>query len=87
MFCSLLIKEKNFLLKKRPTDYNPNSFWIVTVQDWPKTSPANDYCPLKAIDFSKVADIDNFSCKLKNIFCIFDNQRVKLARNVFAEHS
>ena len=45
MFCSLLLE------KKRPTDYNPNSFWIVTVQDCPKTSPAKAYCPLGTADF------------------------------------
>ena len=45
--------------KKRPTDCNPNSFWIVTVQDWPKTSPANAYCTLGTIDFSNIVDLDN----------------------------
>ena len=59
MFCSLLIKKGPFLKKKRPTGYNPNYFWVVTVQDWPKTSPANAYRPLVTIDFSNVVDIDN----------------------------
>ena len=59
MFCSLLLKKSLFFfLKKRPTDYNPIS-WIVTVQEWPKTSPANTYSPLGTIDFSNVVDIDN----------------------------
>ena len=58
MFCSLLLKKVFFLKKKRPTDYNP-IFWIVTVQEGPKTSPANTYCPLGTIDFSNVVDIDN----------------------------
>ena len=52
-------KKKEFFFIKRPTDYNPNSFWIVTVQDWLKTSPANAFFPLGEIDFSKVVDIDN----------------------------
>ena len=58
MFCSLLLKKVHFS-KKRPTDCNPNSFRIVTVQDWPKISPANAYCPLGTIDFSNIVDIDN----------------------------
>ena len=45
--------------KKRPTDCNPNYFWILTVQDWPKTSPANAYYPLGLIDFWNIVDIDN----------------------------
>ena len=49
----------SFFKKKGATDCNPNSFWIVTVQDWPKTNPANAYCPLGAIDFSNIVDIDN----------------------------
>ena len=49
----------SFFQKKRPTEFNPNSFWIVAVQDWPKTSPANAYCPLGTIDFSSVVDIDS----------------------------
>ena len=63
MFCSFLFKKDVFFLKKkRPTDCNPTSFWIVTVQDWPRTSPANALCPLGplgTIDFSNVVDIDN----------------------------
>ena len=60
MFCSLLLKKKYFFLKKKKTDWlQPDFFWIVTVQEWPKTSPANIYCPLGAIDFSNVVDIDN----------------------------
>ena len=58
MFCSLLLKKSLFFLKK--TDcLQPDFFWIVTVQEWPKTSPANTYCPLGTIDFSYVVDIDN----------------------------
>ena len=62
MFCSLLLKKSLFFFKKkkRPTDYNPIFFWIVTVQEWPKTTPVNTYCPLRTIDFSNVVDIDNF---------------------------
>ena len=62
MFCSLLLKKG--LSKKGPTDCNPNSFWIVTVQDWPKTSPANANCPLETIDFSNIVDIDNLSVEI-----------------------
>ena len=57
----LYCKKKVFFQKKRPTDCNLNSFWIVTVQDWPKTSPANACCPLGTIDFSNIVDIDNLT--------------------------
>ena len=40
-----LINLKKVDLNKRPTDYNPNAFWILTVQDWAKTSPANAVRP------------------------------------------
>ena len=53
------------------TDYNPNSFWIVTVQDWPKTRPANAYCPSGTIEFSNVVHIDNL---------LVENSPVKLAK-------
>ena len=49
----------SFYEKKRPTDCNLNSFWILTVHDWPKTSPAKAYCPLGTIDFSNIKNTDN----------------------------
>ena len=56
----IIKKSLSFFLKKiTPTDYNPIFFWIVTVQEWPKTIPANTFCPLGTIDFSNVVDIDN----------------------------
>ena len=48
---------------KKPTDDNPNYFWIVTVQDWYKTSPANADCPLGLFNFWNVIDIDNLLVK------------------------
>ena len=33
-------------------------FWIVTVQDWYTTSPANDDYPLGVFNFSNFIDID-----------------------------
>ena len=82
MFCSLLFKKSLFFLKKKKTDWlQPDFFWIVTVQEWPKTTPVNTYCPLRTIDFSNVVDIDNFCVETQNKFCFFDNQRVKLAKN------
>ena len=75
----------------RRTDCNPNSFWIVTVQDWLKTSPANAYCPLGTIDFLNIVDIDNLLVEnSEKKFCIFDNKQVKLAKNgkiLITEHS
>ena len=59
MFCSLLLKKSLFLKKKKDRLITNQFFWIVTVQEWPKTSPANTYCPLGTNDFSNVVDIDN----------------------------
>ena len=91
IFCSLLLKRGLFFfLKKRPTDCNPNSFSIVTVQDWTKTRPANAYCPLVTIDFSNIVDIDNLLVENSKKICIFDIKRVKLAKNgevLITEHS
>ena len=43
MFCYLInIKKFEFFLNKKPVDDNPIHFWIVTVQDWYRTSPAFD---------------------------------------------
>ena len=58
MFCSLLLKKKPFF-KKKDQLITTRFFWIVTVQEWLKTSPANTFCPLGTIDFSNVVDIDN----------------------------
>ena len=80
IFCSFLLK-KDLFLEKRSTDCNPNSFWILTVQDRPKTSPANAYCPSGIIDFSNIVYIDNLLVENSKKICIFDNKRVKLAKN------
>ena len=86
-----IIKKSSFFKKKRLTDCNPNSFSIVTVQDCPKTSSANVYCPLGTIDFSNIDDIDNLLVEnSKKKFRNFDNKRVKLARKgkvLITEHS
>ena len=58
MFCSLLLK-KVYFFKKKDRLITTRIFWIVTVQEWPKTNPANTYCPLGTTDFSNVVDIDN----------------------------
>ena len=42
---------------KKPTDYNPNYFWIIPVQDWFKTSPANAICLLGTLNYSNVPNI------------------------------
>ena len=54
--CLINIEKIDFFLQK--TDYNPNYFWIVTVQDWYRTSPANADCPLGIFNFQNVLDID-----------------------------
>ena len=58
-------------MRKRTTDYNPNYFCIVTVQDLTKTSPANAVCPLGTINFSNVMDIDNLLAKKSKIKAAF----------------
>ena len=70
MFCFLLLK-KGLFSKKRPTDCNLKSFWIVTVQEWHKTSPVNAYCPLGTIDFSNIVDIDNLLVENSKKYCAF----------------
>ena len=61
------------------------------MQDWPKSNLAIAYCPLGTTDCSNIADIDNLLVEnSKKIFCFFDNQRVKLAKNgkvLTTEHS
>ena len=59
------------LFLKQPTDYNPNFFRIVRVQDWSKTSPANTVQPLGTPIFSNVKDIDNFLVKNSKIKTAF----------------
>ena len=59
MFCSLLLKKKVFFFKKKDRLITTRFFWIVTVQEWPKTIPANAYFPLGTTDFSNVVVIDN----------------------------
>ena len=49
------------------TDYNPNCFWIVTVQSWFKISPANAYHPIGTLNFSYVTDTDNLLVKNSKI--------------------
>ena len=66
-----IIKKKSFFKKKKTDWLQPDFFWIVTVQEWPKTTPVNTYCPLRTIDFSNVVDIDNFWVETQNKFCIF----------------
>ena len=78
MLCSLINKKHQFFCEKKPTGYNPNSFWIVAVQDWFKTSHAN---VVRALGTLNVIDIDNLLVKKKKLndeFLII----IKLAKNV-----
>ena len=92
MFCYLIKIKKIEFLYKKSTDDNPKNFWIVTVQDWYKTSPANADYTLGMFNFSNVIDIDILLVKKskKKKCCVFDNQRIKLAKNgkvLITEHS
>ena len=90
MFCSLLLKKCLFFSKKDRL-ITTRFFWTVTVQERPKTRPANAYCPLGTIDFLKIVDIDNLlveNSKINSAF--FNNQRVNLSKNgevLTTEHS
>ena len=46
-------------------------FWIVTVQDWYKTSPAYADCTLRLFNFSNVRDIDILLAKTSKINAAF----------------
>ena len=56
---------------KRPTDNNPNHFWIVSIQDWSKTTPANVVCQLRKLNFSSIIDIDILLVKKSKINAAF----------------
>ena len=72
MFCCLInIKKIKFCLIKKPTDDNPNYLWIVTVQDWYRTSPANAECPLGIFYFWIIIDIDILLLKKSKINASF----------------
>ena len=60
------MKKIEFFYNK-PTDNNPNYFWIVTVQDWYRISPANVDFPLGIFNFLNVIDIDIFLVKKSKI--------------------
>ena len=62
-------------MKKRSTDYNPNSCWIVTVQDWSKTNPTNAVCSFGTLNLSNFVDIDNLfliKSKINDAFLIIN---------------
>ena len=91
MFCYLInIKKIELFFLKKPTDDNPNYFRIVTFQGWYRTSPANADCPLGIFNIWNVINRFFVSEKIENKCCVFDNQRIKLAKNgkvLFTEHS
>ena len=55
----------------KKTDWLKSNFWIVTVQDWSKTSPACALCPFRTPFFSKVIDIDILLAKQSKINAAF----------------
>ena len=71
LFFSLYKKRSIFFFKKGKTDYNPNAFWVVTVQDWSKTNPVKVIRPLGTFNFSNVIDIDNLLIKKSKINVAF----------------
>ena len=72
MFCYLInIKKTEFFFVKKLTDDNPNSFWIITVQDWYRTSPANVDCPLGIFNLWYVIDLDILFVKKSKVNAAF----------------
>ena len=75
MLFSYCRRDLIFFIKK-PTVYNPNYFWIIPVQDWSKTSPANAVCSLRTLNYSNVIDIDFLLVKKSKIdaACLIINE-------------
>ena len=71
MYCYLFNKKRSNIFYKKPTDDNPNFFWIVTVQDWYRISFANADCPLGMFNIWNVIDIDIFLVKKSKISAAF----------------
>ena len=61
----------DFFLNKKPTEENPKCFWILTVQDWYRTSPANVDCPLGLFNLWNFNDIDILLVKKSKINAAF----------------
>ena len=78
MFRYLIITKKIEFFYKKPTDDNPNYLWVVTVQDWHRTSPANAVFPSGIFNFCNVIDIDILLVKKSKInaaFLIINEQK------------
>ena len=67
MYCYLINMKKIDFFYKKPTDDNPNYFWIVTPQNWYRASPANADCPLGIFNDWNVIDIDILLVKKSKI--------------------
>ena len=71
MFCYLInIKKIEFFFKK-PTNDNPNYFWIAMVQDWYRISPANADCLIGMFNIWNIIDIDILLVKKSKIKAAF----------------
>ena len=88
MFYSLKYKVK-LLFKNDQLIAIRINFWIVTVQDWSKTSPANAVRQLGTLKISNDIDIVNLLVIKNQQGCVFDNQQVskKNGKNLITEHS
>ena len=65
-----------------PTDCNPNYFWILTVEDYPKTNLFIAIRPLRTLNCFECFRSRYFVSKnIKRECCVFDIHRVKLAKN------
>ena len=72
MFCYLInIKKNRIFFNKKPTDDNPNFFWIVTVQNWYRTSSANVSFLLGIFNSWNVIDIDVLFVKKSKVNAAF----------------
>ena len=91
MFCYLNnIKKDRIFFYKKPTDNKSNYFWIVTVQDWYKISPANADCSLGIFNFWNVIDIDFFLVKISKInaaFLIINEESLQKTANFYLQRT
>ena len=72
IFCYLIIVEEiEFFLIKKTDCLQSELFWIIPVQDWSKTDPANAVFSLRTLNCSNVIHIDFLLVKKSKIDAAF----------------
>ena len=74
----IIVEEIEFFFIKKTDCLQSEIFWIIPVQDWSKTSPANAVCSLRTLNYSKVIDIDLLLVKKSKIdaACLITNELI-----------